>query len=164
MRFCSFVRLTTDKHDKRRVPCYESLTPPKYARNFLVFSVHCIAWSTTNLPNAGSKNTNTKCRNAVSVKQSFFLFWYYLLGSQTGFLHFVFHFLEFFTWVLLQSNFPICNSRSEITVQRRISFQIKNKEVWLRWQGGLETQAWIFKPHRSILLWILLPSLQKILG
>lgn len=109
-------------------------------------------------------NTNTKCRNAVSVKQSFFLFWYYLLGSQTGFLHFVFHFLEFFTWVLLQSNFPICNSRSEITVQRRISLQIKNKEVWLMWQGGLETQAWIFKPHLSILLWILLPSLQKILG
>lgn len=164
MRFCSFIRLQLRSMIKEQFHVMSLSLLPSMLGTFWSFQYIALHGLLQNYQMQAAANTNTECRNAGSVKQSFFLFWYYLLGFQTGLLHFLFHFFEFFTWELLQSTFPIFNCRSEITVQRRSSFQIKNKEVWLRWQGGLETQAWIFKPHLSILLWILLPSLQKILS
>lgn len=97
-------------------------------------------------------NTNTKCRNAVSVKHFFFPILILFSRIPNRFPSFCFSFFGILYMEVIAKHLSHFSSQAEITVQRRSSFQIKYKEVWLRWQGGLETQAWIFKLHLSILV------------
>lgn len=166
MRFvCFFCWATTDKHEKRRVSMLRVSCSSQVCEELsgLFSTLHCMMYyRTTKCKQQWTQTPNAEMQCQLNI----FFFPILILFSRTPnrFPSFCFSFFGILYMEVIAKHLSHFSSQAEITVQRRSSFQIKYKEVWLRWQGGLETQAWIFKPHLSILVWILLLSLQKILG